>query len=80
MESSKCPTMEPQHSPETGGDGEHMPIQAERATVVPVSDPNGMDSYETDPLRAITGVVWGALAGGALWLTGLIAVAIIRAA
>ena len=69
--------MELRHSPETGGVGEHMPIQAERATMVPVSDPNGMDSYETDPLRAITGVVWGALAGGALWL---IAVAIIWAA
>lgn len=69
--------MELRHSPETGGDGKHMPIQAERATMVPVSDPGSMDSYEADPLRAITGVVWGALAGGALWL---IAVAIIWAA
>lgn len=39
----------------------------------PAFDEPEPDSFETNPLNTITGVVWGSLIGGALWMLLLLA-------
>lgn len=39
----------------------------------PAFDESEPDSFETNPLNTITGVVWGSLIGGALWTLLLLA-------
>ena len=54
--------------PETGGAENAAPSQTGQMNMNPVSVQSGFEGVDTDPLRAITGVVWGAIAGGALWM------------
>jgi hypothetical protein len=63
--------MEPSRLPETGDVGRTLPAPPACTTMPPAADPADIASQDADPLRAITGVVWGALAGGALWMLAL---------
>ena len=48
-----------------------MPIQERKLTLFPWSEQADPESFRPDPLRAFTGIVWGALLGGAFWLMAL---------
>jgi hypothetical protein len=69
--SLKCATQSLHVLPDIGLIGERLPARSAGSTMGSVPEPAEIGSHEDDPLRPIAGVLWGALAGGALWLMAL---------